>query len=59
MIQDFEQHVQALVTCQFFVVFAIGFFCFGEIAELLCRLLHALTIDLAANLSERIYFVTM
>jgi len=54
MIQDFEQHLQTLVTSQFFVKFPIGFFGLGETAELLCRFFHLQTIDLAANLSERI-----
>jgi hypothetical protein len=40
MIQDFEQHLQALVTSHFLVKFAVGFFGLGEIAELLCRFLH-------------------
>jgi hypothetical protein len=54
MIQQFDQHLQSLVSGEPFVKIPVGFFGFLEIAEFLCRLFHIPTIDLAANLSERI-----
>jgi hypothetical protein len=54
MVQQFNQHLEALVAGELFVKIPILFFSGGEVAEFLCRFLHLRIISLAASFSERI-----
>jgi hypothetical protein len=54
MIEELHQNLQTFVARQFFVKIAVRLLSLGEIAKFPYGFVHAVTINLAVSVSERI-----